>query len=76
MTTIRNWTSRFYRTIGCMLLPAFFLAMAPLSAQAAFKFEKGDRICYIGNALADRMQHDGWVETLIQSKAYALKCIA
>ena len=25
-------------------------------------------ICEIGNGLADRMQHDGWVETLIQSK--------
>ncbi len=31
-------------------------------------FEKGDRICYIGNALADRMQHFGWLETLTQDR--------
>ena len=29
---------------------------------------KGDHICYLGNALADRMQHDGWLETLIYAK--------
>ena len=32
-----------------------------------FAFEKGDRICYIGNTLADRMQHHGWLETMIQA---------
>ncbi len=30
--------------------------------------KENDVICEIGNGLADRMQHDGWVETLIQSK--------
>jgi len=29
---------------------------------------QGDHICYLGNALADRMQHDAWLETLIYSK--------
>ena len=29
---------------------------------------KGDHICYLGNALADRLQHDGWLETLIYAK--------
>ncbi len=39
------------------------------SLQAAeFSFQKGDRVALIGNSLADRMQHDGWLETLIQSK--------
>ncbi|MGA0846470.1 MAG: hypothetical protein ACO3RV_08015, partial [Luteolibacter sp.] len=28
----------------------------------------GDCVGIIGNGLADRMQHDGWVETLLQSK--------
>ena len=36
--------------------------------QVEFKLEKGDRICYIGNTLADRMQHFGWLETLVQSR--------
>jgi putative heme-binding domain-containing protein len=34
----------------------------------AFKLEKGDHICIIGNTLADRMQHDGWLETYIYAR--------
>ncbi len=30
--------------------------------------EAGDHICIIGNTLADRMQHHGWLETLIQTR--------
>ena len=30
-------------------------------------FTKGDTVAIVGNGLADRMQHDGWTETLIQS---------
>lgn len=33
-----------------------------------FQFQKGDVIAIVGNGLADRMQHDGWTETLIQSQ--------
>jgi mono/diheme cytochrome c family protein/lysophospholipase L1-like esterase len=40
-------------------------AEAPVSAAAAFA--RGERICLIGNSLADRMQHDGWLESLLQS---------
>src|SRR6266571_8384095 len=32
------------------------------------ELNKGTHICLIGNALADRMQHHGWLETLIQSR--------
>jgi putative heme-binding domain-containing protein len=28
----------------------------------------GDHVCIIGNTLADRMQHDGWLETVLQSR--------
>src|SRR5438874_2499140 len=28
----------------------------------------GDRISIIGNTLADRMQHDGWLETYLYSR--------
>ena len=42
------------------------IATEPASA-AEFELRKGDRICYIGNTLADRMQHHGWLETLIQA---------
>ncbi|MDB5295017.1 MAG: putative rane-bound dehydrogenase [Phycisphaerales bacterium] len=44
---------------------------APLSAYAAdplLKIEKGDHVCIIGNALPDRMQHDGWLETYLYAR--------
>ncbi len=33
-----------------------------------FTLSRGARICYVGNTLADRMQHFGWLETLVQSR--------
>ena len=33
-----------------------------------FKFAKGDVVAILGNGLPDRMQHDGWLETLFQSE--------
>jgi putative heme-binding domain-containing protein len=32
------------------------------------EIQPGNHICIIGNTLADRMQHDGWLETLLQSR--------
>ena len=37
-------------------------------AATPIALQENDVICEIGNGLADRMQHDGWVETLIQSR--------
>jgi len=33
-----------------------------------FAFKKDDVVAILGNGLADRMQHDGWMETLLQSQ--------
>ena len=33
-----------------------------------FAFKKDDLVAILGNGLADRMQHDGWMETLLQSQ--------
>lgn len=33
-----------------------------------FVFKKGDTVAILGNGLADRMQHDGWMETVLQSQ--------
>ncbi len=33
-----------------------------------FTFKKGDTVAILGNGLPDRMQHDGWMETLLQSQ--------
>src|SRR4051794_17609788 len=38
-------------------------AAQPTPAPAPFKLDKGDHLCIIGNTLAERMQHDGWLET-------------
>ncbi len=56
-----------------LLLPIFLPANAPVqpSAQtkpAKFDLQPGDHICIIGNTLADRMQHDGWLETMLHSR--------
>jgi putative membrane-bound dehydrogenase-like protein len=34
---------------------------------APFAFAKDDVVAILGNALPDRMQHDGWMETLLQT---------
>ncbi len=32
------------------------------------QIHQGDHICLVGNTLADRMQHDGWLETYLYSR--------
>ena len=50
-------------------VPGTIAAQPPASAPAwPFKLEKGDHICIIGNTLADRMQHDGWLETFLHAR--------
>jgi hypothetical protein len=44
------------------------LAAAPQDPAAPFRLEKGDSICLVGNTLADRMQHTGWLEALLQAR--------
>jgi glucose/arabinose dehydrogenase/lysophospholipase L1-like esterase len=34
----------------------------------SFQLNPGDRVAFVGNALADRMQHHGWLETFIHAK--------
>ncbi len=51
---------RLASVLGFAALATTVFAQLPLQDE--------DRICIIGNGLADRMQHDGWVETAIQSE--------
>ncbi len=37
------------------------------AAQARLQLKKGDHIAYIGNTMADRMQHHAWLETYIHA---------
>ena len=49
-----------------ILLALFAVAALPSLAQAqSLELKKGDHISVIGNTLADRAQHSGWLESLI-----------
>ena len=48
------------------LLLAVLIAVPGCSPTGVFTPEPGDRIVLIGNSLADRMQHDGWLESYMQ----------
>src|SRR5438552_19212132 len=52
----------------CLLL--VLVSAAVMNAAAANKLElrKDDHICIIGNTLADRMQHSGWLESMIYTR--------
>jgi mono/diheme cytochrome c family protein/glucose/arabinose dehydrogenase/lysophospholipase L1-like esterase len=51
------------------LLPSLLALAAavplPGADQEPLKLQPGDHVAVIGSALADRMQHDGWLETLV-----------
>src|SRR2546430_2763237 len=53
------------KRVGCLILIAL-LATTAFGAQLTLN--KGDHICYLGKALADRMQHDAWLETLLYAR--------
>ena len=56
---------------GMVLALGFILAsMAPTGGQTAAKFElrQHDHICIIGNQLAERMQYEGWLDTLLHAR--------
>ena len=52
-----------FKALALLLLSAAVAPAAPL-----LELKKGDHICIVGNTLADRMQHDGWLETYIQAR--------
>ena len=62
MTKTRWWAV-------CGVAIALMVSVRPGKTQtAAFELREKDHICIIGNTLADRMQHDGWLETLLQAR--------
>src|SRR5438445_10782011 len=51
----------------CIRHCSFAVGQTPKSA-GLFDLRAGEHVCIIGNTLADRMQHDGWLETYLQSR--------
>jgi glucose/arabinose dehydrogenase len=58
------------RTLLVLVAAAAMLWPDPTRAAepARLELQPGDHICIIGNALAERMQHDGWLETLLHAR--------
>lgn len=58
--------SRF-ATLFVVFLSTFSLALtefdAVSGAEPALKLRRGDHIAVIGNTMADRLQHSGWLDT-------------
>ncbi len=71
MNTLRSFVAMPQKTFLPLLLSSVLAAViAAPSAQAAepFEFRENDVVAIYGNGLADRMQHDPWVETVLQSQ--------
>ena len=75
---------QFRKTIRFILYCTTFLIFLGLTTKEVFagrsdtpenevKFNKGDRVVILGGTLAERMQHDAWMETLIQNRATGKK---
>ncbi len=60
--------SRTRRIVITTATFALLLSLAAPGLAQKLELKKGDHISYVGNNLADRMQHDGWLETLIQAR--------
>lgn len=64
MNTEKSFSKR------CSVISALFASLltpsAPIFA-GEFKLEPGDKIAVVGNALAERLQNDGWFESYLQS---------
>src|SRR5271155_5777663 len=64
----------FYRRPAFLMLAALCSVLAlearadVVKATAPVTVQPGDHISIIGNTLADRMQHDGWLEAYLYSR--------
>src|SRR5689334_21040955 len=66
MTSTAKNVQRTMKILIALVLLVFSGATASGAQMLALK--PGDHICYIGNALAERMQHHAWLETFIYGK--------
>ena len=53
--------------LALLVAPSLVRAADGSSLTGNLELRKGDHISLIGNTLADRMQHDGWLETFLHS---------
>jgi putative heme-binding domain-containing protein len=51
-----------------LLCPGAAVQSADEAAPARLELKPADHVCIIGNTLADRMQHDGWLEAFLHKR--------
>jgi putative heme-binding domain-containing protein len=68
MSVLRRHLLRLLPLTGALLLAPALPADDPPKPAEKFTLHPGDHVCIIGNTLADRMQHDGWLETYLHSR--------
>jgi putative heme-binding domain-containing protein len=64
------FTSRLRRVLPAVAACAIGLVWVSIAEAAGARLElkKGDHVAILGNTLADRMQHDGWLEAHLYSR--------
>ncbi len=67
LRTVDHKGSYFFRLLAPAVLIPMIVFLASWYQSPKFELRAGDKIAIIGNGLADRMQHDGWLETYLQS---------
>jgi glucose/arabinose dehydrogenase len=50
------------------LFAILIVSLTAVTQAADFALQKGDHICIVGGTMAERMQHYGWLETLLQAQ--------
>ena len=65
--------TRFLRRVALLAVP--LASTAACTTTSPWQFEEGDHVVIIGNALADRMQHDGWLEAYLQTELPELRLV-
>src|SRR5690554_6042388 len=63
---MKNYGLIPYRYFSSIIILLVICAQA-CAPKPEYEFQQGDRIAFVGNALADRMQHDGWLESYIHA---------
>ncbi len=63
---LRPWMILRFSTLLALQI-SLFATVDCRAAEPELQLAKGDNVAYIGNTLADRMQHHGWLETYIQA---------
>ena len=62
--------TKAFRIAAVSVVVVALLSTMPARGRAAdpLALQVGDHICIIGNTLAERMQYDGWLETLLHAR--------